>query len=165
MATRRRTPLLLRRLEAEAEAVRALVDAEIARSRYQSAPRGALEAVIAGADPDARAHIALGEDLLVGVIIYGVIAGSEGAGRLQLVVTAPAARRTGVATALVDQALRDLQRDGARFAIVELPDDPALHAGRALLQGCGFSVEARVPDFFRDGVDLLILRRELPQAP
>jgi hypothetical protein len=47
---------------------------------------------------------------------------------------------------------------GARYMLAELPDDPALGSVLTLLREHGFHEEARVPDFFRDGVALTFLR-------
>jgi hypothetical protein len=66
-----------------------------------------------------------------------------------------------MATALIDAALDDLRRTAARFVIVEIPDDTKLAPAMALFAQTGFHVDARVRDFFRDGVDLAVLRREL----
>jgi hypothetical protein len=45
--------------------------------------------------------------------------------------------------------------------MAELPDDPAIGSILALLRENGFREEARVRDFFRDGVALTFLRRRL----
>jgi hypothetical protein len=42
-----------------------------------------------------------------------------------------------------------------------MPDDPAIGAVLTLMREHGFREEARVPDFFREGVALAFLRREL----
>ena len=147
---------------AEATSIQDLALSEIATSNYANAPRSALDAAIARSDPDIRALVAVDDAQVVGIIIYGRIAGSEGAGRIQLIVTDPRVRRTGIATALTGAAIGILKREDARFAIVELPADPALSPSRSLFDHCGFNVESRVRDFFRDGVDLLLLRRDLP---
>jgi hypothetical protein len=60
------------------------------------------------------------------------------------------------------QAVAAAARDaGARFLLAELPDDPAIGAVVALLRDNGFYEDARVPDFFRDGVALTFLRMNL----
>jgi len=141
--------------------VRALVLPELEQSRYPGAGRAALDAVLDRTDPETRALVAVREQRVVGVVIHGTIAGSMGAGRVQMVVIAPGSRRAGVATALIDAALDDLRRTQVRFVIVEMPDDPELAPAMALLDRTGFHTEARVSDFFRDGVDLAVFRREL----
>ena len=50
---------------------------------------------------------------------------------------------------------------GARFLLAEMPDDPARGTVFALLREHGFREEARVPDFYREGVALTFLRLEL----
>jgi hypothetical protein len=60
------------------------------------------------------------------------------------------------------RAVRDIARDaGARYLLAEMPDDPALGTVLALLRDHGFEEEARVPDFFREGVALSFLRLNL----
>ncbi len=158
-------PPTIRTLRAgDAAEVRALVLPELERSRYPGAPRAALDAVLDGTDPDSRALVAVREQRLIGVVIHGTIAGSLGAGRLQLIVIAPASRRAGVAIALIDAAAGDLRHAGARFVTVEMPDDIELAPAMALLARTGFHIEASVRDFFRDGVDLAVFRRELGGA-
>jgi hypothetical protein len=58
----------------------------------------------------------------------------------------------------VATAARD---SGARFLLAEVPDDPAMGAILTLLESHGFVEEARVPDFYRDGVALRFLERRL----
>ena len=50
---------------------------------------------------------------------------------------------------------------GARYVLAEMPDDPALGTVLALLREHGFREEARVPDFYREGVALTFLRLDL----
>ena len=47
------------------------------------------------------------------------------------------------------------------FLLAEMPDDPALGTVLALLREHGFREEARVPDFYREGVALTFLRLDL----
>ena len=155
----------IRRFRAEdARDIRSLVAPELERSGYPSAPRAAIDALVDGTDADARALVAMDEDAVIAFIIHGMIAGSEGAARLQLIMTAPAFRRSGIARRLVESAIEDLRGAGARFVAVEMPLDPALEPAAALLGRCGFHIEARVRDFYRDGVDLAIFRRDIPRS-
>jgi ribosomal protein S18 acetylase RimI-like enzyme len=98
---------------------------------------------------------------VVGRIDFGVIAGAQGAGRLQAITVDAASRRRGVARALVDAAVATLRDEGCRFVAVEIPDDPAAAPARALLADRDFRVEASVAGYFREGVAMLILRRDL----
>jgi hypothetical protein len=63
---------------------------------------------------------------------------------------------------LVAHALGELRTLGARRAFAEVPDDPAaLGDVLGLMRAAGFAEEARVPDLVRDGVAMLILRRNI----
>jgi len=99
---------------------------------------------------------------VTGVLVYGVFAGTVGAGRLHLVLVAPAARRAGVGTALLERAMGRLRAEGARFLLAEVPDDAATCGGyRSFLMARDFFEEARVPDLVRDGVAMTFLRGAL----
>jgi len=67
-------------------------------------------------------------------------------------------RRGVIRTQWVDETQA---KAGARFLLAEMPDDPALGTVFALLREHGFREEARVPDFYREGVALTFLRLEL----
>ena len=62
---------------------------------------------------------------------------------------------------LLSAILDEARSEGARLVVAEMPDDPAIGQVRALLASVGFEEEARVPDFYRAGVALTLLRREL----
>jgi ribosomal protein S18 acetylase RimI-like enzyme len=147
--------------QADVPAIRRLAEPELGRSAYRSGPAAAIDALVTGSDPDTHGLVAIRGHSIVAFVIHGSIAGAEGAGRLQLVVTDNPFRRMGIARRLVEVAVDRLRGRGARFVIVELPDDPALAPATALLHRCGFLVDARVRDFYRDGVDLAVFRLEL----
>ena len=97
---------------------------------------------------------------MTGFVLFGIVPGTQGAGRMRAVAVAPLARRRGVGRALVTAALHALDERGARFALVELPDEPLMRFLSALLDACGFSEESRAADLVRDGVAMRYLRRE-----
>jgi ribosomal protein S18 acetylase RimI-like enzyme len=55
-------------------------------------------------------------------------------------------------------AMRD---DGARVVVAELPADEVIGDALTLLRANGFRQTGRIADYYRDGVALLFLRREL----
>ena len=87
--------------------------------------------------------------------------GADAAARLFTAAVAPGVERSDVGGRLVDAVAEAARRDGARFLVAELPDDPAIGAVLALLREHGFREEARVVDYFRDGVALSVLRLAL----
>lgn len=98
---------------------------------------------------------------LIGFVVLGDTAGALGAGRIYVVAVDATTRRRGIASALIEAACADLESRGARFAAIELPEEPELAAGLALARGAGFREEGRVSDYMRDGVGLVLLRRDL----
>lgn len=121
----------------------------------------ALELALDGTTPESRGLVALspgGE--VIGVVIFGAVAGAIGAGRLHYVAVGASARLRGVASGLCAAALETLAREGCRLVVAELPDDAALRPGAIALARAGFIAEARVPDFYRDGVALVFWRAD-----
>ncbi|HEY9225965.1 MAG TPA: hypothetical protein VIP11_04915, partial [Gemmatimonadaceae bacterium] len=93
--------------------------------------------------------------------LYGLIAGTAHAARLHTAVLAPGVQTDDVGARLM-RAVGDAAREaGARFILAEMPDDPAIGSILSLLRDQGFREEARVPDFFREGVALTFLRLPL----
>ena len=147
--------MAIRLLRAEDEhAARALVDSAVAGTPYGELPRLALERALAGGSAESLAVVAVEGEALVGLALYGLVAGTRGAAKLHF--TAGTSTRQ-----LLDEVATDLRRRGARLLVAELPADPAVRAWRGALEACGFAIEGRVADYHRDGVDLLLLRREL----
>ena len=126
---------------------------------------GALDALRAGmsaSGAEGRALASVADEALEGVLVFGMFGGADGAGRLQLLVVEEWARRTGAARALLNDAIIWLRAGGARFVLAELPDDPrALSGARAFLESLNFRQESRMENFYRDGVALSFMRREL----
>ena len=141
-------------------AARALIAAELANNPYAAR---AFE-LVGAVDAEGEYHGLVAEvaGRVVGVVVFGLVAGSQGAGSIYAAAVDPRARRRGVGRALVDAASTALAGLGARFAIVEVPDDPAATAPFVeLLAVSGFGEAARVPDLYRDGVALAFWRRAL----
>jgi len=117
-------------------------------------------------DAGSRALVAVRGGAPVGCVLYGAVAGAVGTGRLHFITVARDARREGIGRQLCTAAVSDLSTRGARSAIAELPDDAVVAAGHHLLARCGFSEAARIPDYYRDGVALIVLHRPLlPSNP
>ncbi len=87
------------------------------------------------------------------VALVGLVAGANGAGRVHLLI--------GDDPHLVRRACDVLRAMGARFAIAEWPDDATFAGAFRQLREAGFREEARIPDYYRPGVDQVFLRRQL----
>ena len=142
-------------------AAQELAAGELLQSPYAELPASALSTALGDESREARGLVSVADGELTGLVVYGVVAGAIGTGRLHLVAVSAAARLQGVASALIAAAFDQLRSEGTRVVFAEMPDDPGLAPGRALLLRERFVEEARVADFFRDGVSLILLRRDL----
>jgi len=120
-----------------------------------------LDLAARGSDPEARALVIERDGTIAGLVIFGVVSGTYGAARLHALVVDRGVDVDDVGARLLDAAAAVVAAAGARLLVAELPDDPVLGPVRPLLLGRGFREEARVPDFYRDGVALTLLRRDL----
>jgi ribosomal protein S18 acetylase RimI-like enzyme len=114
-----------------------------------------------GNDPEHRALVIARDGTVAGLVTFGTIAGTIGGARLHTAVLAPGVQADDVGERLMRAVARASRDAGARFMLAEMADDPALGAVLTLLRQHGFREEARVPDFFRDGVALTFLRLPL----
>jgi ribosomal protein S18 acetylase RimI-like enzyme len=147
------------------ERASAVVARTLLHTRYLAGALDALRSAVNAPGTDGRALASMSGDDMEGVIVFGIFGGTSGAGRLHFVVVESRARRAGIARALVDAALDALRTDDARFGLAELPADPHdLPDARDFLNALGFAQESRVEDFYRDGVALSFLRRELDRT-
>lgn len=117
-----------------------------------------LELAKRGDDPEYRAIVVERDGTVAAIALFGEVAGAQSAARLFTAAVAPGVEGSDVGERLVEAVAAAARADGARFVIAELPDDPAIGAVLALLRGHGFREEARISDYFRDGVALSVLR-------
>jgi ribosomal protein S18 acetylase RimI-like enzyme len=120
-----------------------------------------LELAERGNDPEHRALVIARDGTVAGLALFGSVAGSEGAARLHMAALAPGVDADDVGRRLVRAVADSTRASGARFLLVELADDPALGTLASLLREQGFEEDARVPDYYRDGIALTFLRLAL----
>jgi len=144
---------------ADGAALQKLVTDASAGTPYHELPAYFLRLALPAPSEESRAVVAVQNGAVVGCVLYGIVAGAIGTGRIHFVAVAVGSRRSGIATRLCGAAVDQLSARAARSVIVELPDDRAVGPGRALLESCTFTEVARVPDYYRDGVALVVLQR------
>lgn len=120
-----------------------------------------LELAERGNDPEHRALVIARDGTVAALALFGTIAGTAHGARVHTAVLAPGVDIEDVGMRLMDAVANAVRGSGAAFLLAELPDDPALGTTLALLRQSGFRDEARVPDFFREGVALSFLRRSV----
>jgi ribosomal protein S18 acetylase RimI-like enzyme len=140
---------------------RRIVEQALHDTAYLEGALDALRTAVDAPGADGRALACVRDERIEGVIVFGLFAGANGAGRLQLAAVDEGSRRTRVGRALADEAFALLRSEGARFVLAELPEDEhALPGACTFLEALGFRLESRVEDFFRDGVALAFMRRD-----
>jgi [ribosomal protein S18]-alanine N-acetyltransferase len=72
----------------------------------------------------------------------------------------PAARRRGIASALVSAGAEEAHRQGARTLFLEVAENNG--AARALYTRLGFAAAGRRRDYYGAGQDALLLKAQLP---
>ena len=139
--------------------IEALVAQSLATTRFAEVPSYAVRAAFERPTRESRAIVADRASVVAGFALFGEVAGAIGTGRLHFIGVPAEERRHGVGAALCEAAVSQLSAEGARSVVAEMPDDPLLTGGRALLARCGFVETSRVPDYYSDGVDLVLLQR------
>ncbi len=143
----------------DAASARALVHAALGITPYVDRVVELLDQAARGGDPEARALVIERDGTIAGLVIFGLVAGAQGAARLHALVLDRGAVADDVGGRLTLAAAAAVAADGARLLVAELPDDVAMGQVPSVLRRHGFVEEGRVPDFFRDGIALTILRR------
>lgn len=143
----------------EAGAARALVSGQFAGTRYRARAMELLESALRFDDPEFMALLAFieGEARLVGLVLFGAVAGARSVVKVHGVV----AQEPATAVALLDAVRAASEHSGERMIVCELPDDAPFAVASKALEASGFAEEGRVPDFVRDGVALRLLVRPL----
>lgn len=113
-----------------------------------------------GDDPEHRAIVVARDKTVAGLALFGAIAGTESGFKLHAVVV-ELPREGDVGERLVEAVAQAVVASGGRFMIAELADEPAQATTISLLRDQHFAEVGRIPDYFRDEVPLVILRRNL----
>jgi len=114
-----------------------------------------------GHDVEHRALVIARDGTVAALALFGAVAGAVGVSKLHAAIVAPSVSVADVGERIVSAVLDTTRHEGGRLIVAELPDDPVMNQARALLTSAGFEEEARVPDFYRDGVALTLMRRAL----
>lgn len=167
MSVASEAPIVFRTAVAEDRAaVFALVERGAASSPTHAATHYFLELAFGHATDDARLIVADLDGDVAGFVLFGDVAGSVGAARLHRIAVATPVPDGGVGVRLCESAITDIRARHRRVVVAELPDHTSSVDDRTLLERCGFSESGRVRDYYRDGVDLVVLQRFLdPSLP
>ena len=144
----------------DVEPVRALVWGALGVTPYVDRVMEQLAAAEHG-DPESRALIIERDGTVAALALFGPVAGAQNAWRLNMLLVAPKVALREVGRAIVEAVVDTVRRAGARLLVAELPADAVLSRTLSLLRANDFDQEAMIPDFYREGVAMLFLRRAL----
>lgn len=144
----------------DAEAVHALVLGVLGVTPYVDRTLDLVAAAERG-DPEVRALVIARDGTVAALALFGPVAGATGAWHLHMLLTAAGIVAKDVGGPLIDAALAEVRGLGGRFLLAELPADPVIGSALTLLRAKAFKQVGRIPDFFREGVALLLLRRDV----
>ena len=144
----------------DAEAARALVLGVLGVTPYVDRTLELVKAAERG-DPEVRCMVIAGDGVVAALALFGPVAGAAGAWHLNMLLSAPGLDAREVGAQLLAAILAEARAKGARFVLAELTAVPVIGSTLTQLRKSGFRQEGRLPDFFRENVALLFLRRNL----
>jgi ribosomal protein S18 acetylase RimI-like enzyme len=139
----------------------ALVEREVASNEWLGRIPELLDQAANGNGRETRACCVWDDAKIVGIGVYGSIAGTVGTTAIDAILVAQQARGRGLGPAIARFIRDELRASGAQLIVAELPDDRRVSEYRAVLWGIGFKEESRIADYYRDGTSLLQMRLEL----
>lgn len=98
---------------------------------------------------------------VTGYICYGPTPLTEGTWDIYWVAVSREEQSRGVGRALMTFAEGEIKRAGGRLAIIETSSQPEYERTRRFHHRHGFKLVGRIPDFYADGDDKLILLKRL----
>ncbi len=104
---------------------------------------------------------AANDGIVLGFACYGRIALTARNYELNWLATDPQAGRRGVAAALLGEVEAIARSAGARYVNLETSASPPYAPARAFYARQGYTIAARFPDWYTDGDEMLIYRKEL----
>ncbi len=84
---------------------------------------------------------------------------AEGIWNMRFIGVAPAARRTGLARALIGEIEAAVREAGARMLIIETSSQPAFASARALYLALAYEEEARLRDWYGPNDAKVVFRK------
>ncbi len=140
--------------------VDAIADLEQVALPLDAWSQGLIEEGVGGLLPTTRYFVAEEGPVLAG---YAAVSVVQDVAELQRIATAPGARRTGVATALLAAVDAHAASGGAERLLLEVREDNA--GAVAFYTAAGFAELARRPRYYRDGTDAVVLERSVRMEP
>jgi len=144
---------------------RALIEALLRSSTNFTAEESAtamelIDEALAG-DPEYIVNVLANDGHIAGYECHGPTPLTEGTYDLYWIVVDPRAQRRGFGKLLLRAAEEDIVRRGGRLLIIETSSQPSYAATVQFYKRSGYTLEARIHNFYRQGDDKLVLTKEL----
>lgn len=146
--------------QGDASGVRALVLASLGVTPYVDREMELVELAERG-DAEVRSLVIERDGTVAALALFGPVAGAQGTWKLYSLLMAERVEPRQVGGILIDAVVAVVKNEHGRLLTAEMPADPVIGKSLTLLRARGFRQEGRIPDFFRDDVALLFLRREM----
>ena len=101
------------------------------------------------------------DDRLLGYACWGATPCTEGTFDLYWIAVSPDAQGRGIGKLIMQEVERRLKRADARLVLIETSSTEPYAPTRAFYRALGYQQVARVPDFYLDGDDRVILAKRL----
>jgi ribosomal protein S18 acetylase RimI-like enzyme len=98
---------------------------------------------------------------IVGYICYGPTPLTHGTWDIYWEAIAREKRGQGIGSALMKAAEQEIRKAKGRLALIETSSAPSYEKTRRFHLGLGYEIIARIPDFYSEGDDKLILQKRL----
>jgi hypothetical protein len=144
----------------DAEPVRGLVLANLGITPYVDRALELLAEAERG-DSDTAALCLERDGTYAALALFGEVVPSNGVWKLHTLLLSGHVDARDVGGAMLDAIVERARAFGGRSLLAELPADPVYGRTLTLLRASRFRQQGRIPDFYRDGVAILFLRREL----
>jgi GNAT superfamily N-acetyltransferase len=112
-------------------------------------------------DPETKALLIERDGTVAALALFGPVSGAQDTWKLATFLLSERVEARDIGHALLDAVVDVATKAGGRLLTAELPADPVIGRTLTLLRANGFKQDGKIPDYFRDGVALLFLRREL----
>lgn len=100
----------------------------------------------------------------VGVVYGAPEPMTEGTWNLYLIAVHPDRQREGRGAALVEHVESTLRAQGERVILIETMGTAEFEYVRAFYRNAGYREEARIRDYYRDGVDKIVFLKSLAES-
>lgn len=146
--------------------VEAIADVAIASTLFSTEDRPFLTEMVdhqleVGADQDQRMRVLDDGGRIRGVVYYRAKTAAQGVWDLTMIAVPAADHGNGIGSTLMLHVEAELAAEGARLLLVETSATDAFIATRGFYRGLGFEEAARVRDYWSDGDDLVLFRKDL----